>query len=398
MNIKETTILLGWKREVVQLAITDGIETPISRKCVKLAATPQGNDYDITEEAVDTLLAAFEKEEPSRHPPVSVRRALLIESRYKCAVCRSDAPLQFHHIIEWAQIQHHDPVHMLAVCGTCHDKITLGYIDTKAQLAFKEELTGEAPQPVAATPARPAAPPPAKDEVIDEAAAERVVWCLPRGFLILEDVEYDSRPDWAVVAHYYHFGEGWRAGTHFHDSYLRSWEESNRITKQFYKVGIPKGDWDDSYRAFQLMMRLRCTDKTLNIKAIVEDLARGGSPVRYYSSSEPILASHVEGKYPGLNGIHALRDLTAELSEFEAADYTQAVSWLAADQAFSFSHRALLEAEAFLGKGHTSLQFISKVVDQFDPEASTADLKRWVKRLRQVLKVAVEAGAKSRGQ
>jgi hypothetical protein len=391
MNLKEATALLGWKRELVQLAITDGIETPLSRQRVNLAATAQGNDYDITEDAIDALLAAFEREEPGRHPPVPVRRALLIESRYKCAVCRSDAPLRFHHIIEWAELQHHDPHHMLAVCGTCHDKITLGHIDTKAQLAFKAKLIGEAPQPSPVVPAQAAATPPAQDEVIDKTPAARVVWCLPRGFLMLEDVEFDTNPSWAVLAHYYHLGEGWRTGTHFHASYLRRWEESNCITTQFYKVGIPKGDWDYSYGAFNLMTRLRCTDKPLDIKSIVEKLAVGGSPVRYYQPSEPILASQVEGTYPDLSGTHALRDLLAEMKEFQDRDYTYAATGRACDEAYSLGHRALIEAEAFLGKAHVSLRFIGKVVDEYDRDASTADLNRWVKRLREVVIDAITA-------
>jgi hypothetical protein len=140
MNLKEAAGLLGWKRELVELAISEGVETPRKKIRVKLRATPQGSDFDILDEEVDKFLAVFEAEEPGRNPPVAVRRELLVECRYQCAVCRSDAPLRFHHIIDWANLKHHDPKHMLAVCGSCHDKIGLGTIDTKAQTNIKEKL------------------------------------------------------------------------------------------------------------------------------------------------------------------------------------------------------------------------------------------------------------------
>src|SRR6266446_966878 len=129
MNLKDAAGLLGWKRELVELAITEGIETPQNKYRAKLSATPQGSDFDILDGDVEKFLAQFEAEEPGRYPPVAVRRALLIESGYQCAVCRSDAPLRFHHIVDWANLRHHDPKHMLTVCGSCHDKIGLGMID-----------------------------------------------------------------------------------------------------------------------------------------------------------------------------------------------------------------------------------------------------------------------------
>jgi hypothetical protein len=140
MNLKEATSLLSWKRELVELAIVEGVETPRTKVKVKLVADQQGSDFDILDDELDRFLAAFEKEEPGRNPPVSVRRELLVECGFQCAVCESDAPLRFHHILDWANLKHHDPKHMLAVCGSCHDKIGAGQIDTKSQRNFKNKL------------------------------------------------------------------------------------------------------------------------------------------------------------------------------------------------------------------------------------------------------------------
>jgi|ERR1035437_1692830 hypothetical protein len=140
MNLKEVTYLLGWTREQVEVAIVEGIRTPKTDCLTKLAAGKQGNDYDVREEDVDVFLAAFEADDPGRYPPISVRRELLLESGFKCAICRSDAPPRFHHIIDWAKLKHHDPAQMLAVCGSCHDKIGCGQIDTTAQKIRKQQL------------------------------------------------------------------------------------------------------------------------------------------------------------------------------------------------------------------------------------------------------------------
>ena len=141
MTLKEVTFLLGWNREQLKTAIISGIKTPKTKQLTKLQATPNGTDFDIKEEDVDSFLNFFESEEPGRNPPVAVRRKLLIEARFKCAICFSDAPPRFHHIVEWANLKHHDPAHMLAICGTCHDKIGSGQIDTIAQKEIKKNLS-----------------------------------------------------------------------------------------------------------------------------------------------------------------------------------------------------------------------------------------------------------------
>jgi hypothetical protein len=43
-------------------------------------------------------------------------------------------------MLDWAKIQHHDPRHMLAICGTCHTRCTNGEIDYKAQVEYKTHL------------------------------------------------------------------------------------------------------------------------------------------------------------------------------------------------------------------------------------------------------------------
>jgi hypothetical protein len=138
MTINEVAGYLRCSRQDVQGMISTGLELPRSRTLVKLQATLVRDEIAISDQDLDAFQARFHNEEPGRHPPTWVMRKLSCESRHKCSICQSDLPLQFHHIIEWTNIQHYDPAYMLAVCGGCHDKIRIGRIDYKAQLAHKQ--------------------------------------------------------------------------------------------------------------------------------------------------------------------------------------------------------------------------------------------------------------------
>ncbi|MDR3639163.1 MAG: hypothetical protein P4L84_35485 [Isosphaeraceae bacterium] len=140
MTVKEVGALLGYSNEKVETLINDGLTLPTSGSKVKLDCTRVGNDIDISDDQFDAFAAKCEKEEPSRWPPVDVRRILLVEARHRCAICRNTAPPQFHHMLDWARLNHHDTEHMLVLCGTCHSLCSNGQIDYKSQLAYKKEL------------------------------------------------------------------------------------------------------------------------------------------------------------------------------------------------------------------------------------------------------------------
>lgn len=138
MNIPEAAYLLRWSREQIEIAISAGVKVPGTDIVEKLEAGVDG--HDISEASLDKFINEFEKQEPGRHPPVAIRRELLIESKHRCAICWNTAPIQFHHMLEFGKINHHDPQHMLAICGTCHDMCSTGKIDYKCQCEYKRKL------------------------------------------------------------------------------------------------------------------------------------------------------------------------------------------------------------------------------------------------------------------
>src|SRR5258708_5369873 len=140
MTINEVAGLLGYSKERVERLIAEGLALPRSGVIATLQCTRQAGAMDVSDDQFNEFVGKFEAEEPGRWPPAAVRRELLVEATHRCAICHDSAPLQFHHMLDWAKIKHHDARHMLALCGTCHTRCSNGFIDYQAQLAYKNKL------------------------------------------------------------------------------------------------------------------------------------------------------------------------------------------------------------------------------------------------------------------
>lgn len=140
MDLKGAAALLGMSPESVKEAIEIGVLPQGAVSPVLLAADCLAGGYDVSEDQLSAFVDELEVHEPGRHPPVAVRRALLIEAGFRCAACRDSGHLEYHHIIEFSELQHHDSGHMLPVCGTCHNKMTRGGIDRVTQREIKQRL------------------------------------------------------------------------------------------------------------------------------------------------------------------------------------------------------------------------------------------------------------------
>ena len=80
----------------------------------------------------------------SRHIPNELKRQLLEEAGYRCAVptCNETSALQFEHIEDWAKLekQEHDFDKMIVLCATCHARVTSKEIPKDAIRAYKRNL------------------------------------------------------------------------------------------------------------------------------------------------------------------------------------------------------------------------------------------------------------------
>ena len=140
MNLKEVAWLLTYSVDEMKKFISTGLKLPKSKAMTKLGSSRIHGGIDVSERQLNAFIRKFEKEEPGRHPPVEVRRELLVEANHLCGICRKPLPPQFHHMLEWSKIQHHDAKHMLVLCGGCHDRCRIGEIDVAAQVMYKAKL------------------------------------------------------------------------------------------------------------------------------------------------------------------------------------------------------------------------------------------------------------------
>jgi len=79
---------------------------------------------------------------PRQATPQDVRRRVLTEAGYRCAVptCRNILAIDLHHIEEVADGGGNDPSNLLALCPTCHALYTRGVITTESIRAWKITL------------------------------------------------------------------------------------------------------------------------------------------------------------------------------------------------------------------------------------------------------------------
>ena len=389
MNSKEAALLLESSRDRVRILIEEGID--LDGESVHLRGERSGSDYEISEQALNEFIKKMEKAQPGRYPPLHVRRQLLIESGYKCSVCRSDAPLQFHHMLEWSNLRNHDQRHMLAICGTCHDKITrTGQIDLEAQRMIKDRLPGNRALAQITSEKLEAVEVCEEDiedrqpTIIDASDSERIVWLLPRGLILIEDAQFESHESWAVTAHYYDFDKKWLHGTHYHRSYERQWKDIYNIHDQCRKLDISPGDQQFTKGAFEIMQLARGAKGWQDLEKWIRTLRERGDPVLYFGPNIQILQEELpRDYYTGL--IHPeWRDIVAEIDILRRTQGWEIQELH--DEARSLRHKSYKLACRNLGERHPSMRFISEIVDIYRSDFSETELRGWLRKLQRILR------------
>jgi hypothetical protein len=80
----------------------------------------------------------FEETMPNRPAiPADVKRAVLIESGYRCAVCGEPRPLERAHIIPWHKTKSHKAEDLICLCSSCHERADIEKWGEKALRQIK---------------------------------------------------------------------------------------------------------------------------------------------------------------------------------------------------------------------------------------------------------------------
>ena len=220
------------------------------------------------------------------------------------------------------------------------------------------------------------------EPIFNDDDEERVIWLLPRGFLLLTDITYRNYDSWAVVISYYNYKGEWQHSTHYHESYSRSWDRNMEV--QFRKLSIPEADWIWSRAPLRFLMELREATEKVDIQKLVEGERRSGYPIYYFKSSEPIVLPKVPPKYQYYFDTGNLRDILEDIHD-EETNLTFSEDKLI-DKALTVRQSVFLECLAYLGESHPSLTFIKEVIDEFDKSFSSKEVLLWFNRLESILR------------
>lgn len=218
--------------------------------------------------------------------------------------------------------------------------------------------------------------------IFRETDEETVIWLLPRGFLILTDLTFSKSASWSVTANYYDYNGNWQHGTHYHDSYERSW--SDNIENQFRKLSIPKGDWHFAYTPLNFLMDIRKTEVELDIKELVDVKNRYDYFVQYYKAGEQIELPIVPNDYVEYNKSGAVRDILAELNSLKVEKLKNPINEITV-----LRQEIYLVAYKYFGENHPSFRFIKEVIDEFNNGFDKWDLKCWCDKINNVLATAL---------
>ena len=73
--------------------------------------------------------------------PAEIKRRILMESGYRCAVPTCRFPITEHaHIESWSKTKNYNYENMIALCPNCHTLYDSKKIDKKALIAYKRKL------------------------------------------------------------------------------------------------------------------------------------------------------------------------------------------------------------------------------------------------------------------
>ncbi|MBL6010717.1 toll/interleukin-1 receptor domain-containing protein [Bacillus halotolerans] len=218
------------------------------------------------------------------------------------------------------------------------------------------------------------------DIVFDKSNSERIIWLLPRGFLLLKDITYEEHDSWAITVHYFNYNGEWQHSTHYHDSYYRDWDD---MEIQFRKLSIPKADWLWCRAPLNLVRNLRNATTIIDIAKVVQSEKQCDYPVYYYSSQEPIPLHKVPSNYHYYYKNGKLRDILEYLNDKQlnsATDLNELHS-----NALTIRQSTYIECLKFLGENNPLFQFVKEVLDEYDKSFSLNDLISWFERIKNIL-------------
>ncbi len=204
---------------------------------------------------------------------------------------------------------------------------------------------------------------------------------LPRGYVVIHDIEFNEDSGWAVTAHHYHYDYDLYGGTHFHESYQRTWETLDGKYYQCLKLGIPKGDWNYALDFLSLMVEIRTRDKATNLEDLIE-LESTDDHLTYHKKGTKILTPTTPQSFKKDNKTGDLRDIIAELELSPWKNYELETLHKEFE---SLRRTAHLTSYDLLQPDHPALQYVKEIAEDYKRSFDLDNLKKWTERLSDAL-------------
>ncbi|TYO69963.1 DUF4062 domain-containing protein [Rossellomorea marisflavi] len=215
----------------------------------------------------------------------------------------------------------------------------------------------------------------------DRLNEEKVVWLLPRGFLLLTQITYSSNPNWSSLASYYDYNGEFKGATHYHSSYRNSSDEA--LFFDFKKLNIPEGDWEWAFRPLRFLRELRNATEKSNIQEQTDYEDFYYKHVYYVGEGEDIEVPVLPLEYKTLNRTGKIRDNIAEIREFRSYNsYTKEEITI---KAKILKQSVYLNCISDLGETNPSLSFIEEVLNEYNSKAESSEISLWLDSLEAIL-------------
>lgn len=203
--------------------------------------------------------------------------------------------------------------------------------------------------------------------LLSDEDTERVVFWLPRGCIVLDDLGPSDSDAWSIKLHYFDEHGNAIHSTHFHESYEEAWRD--RPTTQLLKLGVPIGDWDYARPALLTAMDLRLRE---GAESILSFLPNDQAIASVFEASSPIFLPRPDGTV--LAKCHC-RDAAARLDELPSlASASKAV--LAASDLESRFQAAVAAVVELHGDSHALVRRLERLAEFDEAEAAVRQAAR----------------------
>lgn len=212
---------------------------------------------------------------------------------------------------------------------------------------------------------------------------EVIIGLLPRGYIIIQDIEFKDYSTWAITASYFDYGGNWYGGgTHYHESYRERWESPEGQETQCAKLRIQKADLNIAVNALNLIIELRARTKDEKIEEIISNFQGENDYYEYYKKDEKIPKPKIPQMFIHSNKTGEIRDIIEELKIDPWKNYD--LKTLHSN--FESNRRnAYLILYERLKPDHPALIFVKEIIDSYNESFDIFDLRDWGNKLSDAL-------------